>query len=202
MSYFNSMTYEERRKLVEQLILLYGVLRKSEYRMKVTITGITPVVHKFFTKHSNYSSWKIFTSPKSLLESYPTPSSLVYLTPDSPNVLQEIKDDDIYVIGGYVDLPPCPNVSLLKAEKQGLRHARLPIPEHFKFHTGYTDLKINEVFAILKCIKEGLSWENALLRYPPIIPKPKKSKHHTSPQPPLPSPSTPTLSHILNQHPN
>ena len=36
-------------------------------------------------------------------------------------------EDDVYVIGGLVDLKPCPNGSLGKAKKEGIRHAHLPL---------------------------------------------------------------------------
>ena len=36
-------------------------------------------------------------------------------------------EDDVYVIGGLVDLKPMTNGTLGKAKKEGIRHAHLPL---------------------------------------------------------------------------
>ena len=38
-------------------------------------------------------------------------------------------EDDVYVIGGLVDLKPMTNGTLGKAKKEGIRHAKLPTKE-------------------------------------------------------------------------
>ena len=51
---------------------------------------------------------------------------LVYLSPDSRNELV-YNADDVYVIGGLVDLTFIKNASLGKAKSQKIRHAKLPL---------------------------------------------------------------------------
>ena len=59
-------------------------------------------------------------------------SRFVYLTADSPNVIKELSSDDVYIIGGIVDRNRYLNLTLDKANKEGIRHGKLPISEHVK----------------------------------------------------------------------
>ena len=54
---------------------------------------------------------------------------LVYLTPDSENLLETVEHDKVYVIGGIVDDNQLKCLSLSKAMAHGIPHARLPIKE-------------------------------------------------------------------------
>lgn len=47
-------------------------------------------------------SWKVFRHEQPFYEVFDK-SQLVYLSPDSPNVLEDLKANEIYVIGGLVD---------------------------------------------------------------------------------------------------
>jgi len=58
------------------------------------------------------------------------PDKVVYLSPDSPNVLSELEEGTLYVIGGIIDQTVRPGMSLREANKasgSGVRHARLPV---------------------------------------------------------------------------
>lgn len=52
---------------------------------------------------------------------------VVYLSPDSPNVLESLEDGVLYVIGGIIDQTVRPGMSLKEASKASVRHARLPV---------------------------------------------------------------------------
>ena len=54
----------------------------------------------------------------------------VYLTADSENTIKELDPQDVYIIGGLVDRNRYLNLTLEKAQKQGIRHGKLPIGEH------------------------------------------------------------------------
>ncbi|CAE7934956.1 Trmt10a, partial [Symbiodinium sp. KB8] len=47
---------------------------------------------------------------------------LVYLSPDSPNVLEEVKDDEAYILGAIIDISVEKYASLKRAESMGIRH--------------------------------------------------------------------------------
>lgn len=54
----------------------------------------------------------------------------MYLTSDSDNVLGELSNEDVYVIGGLVDHNRHKGMCHDGAMKEGIRHARLPIREN------------------------------------------------------------------------
>ena len=62
---------------------------------------------------------------QSYLDIFPK-EKIVYLSPDSRNELKW-DDEDVYIIGGLVDIDVKSNASLGKAKKEGVRHAHLPM---------------------------------------------------------------------------
>ena len=90
---------------------------------------------------------------------------LVYLSPDSPNIIEEIDPTKTYVIGGLVDGSPKREVSLNRAAGIGCLTGRLPIKENMTRITphGYnTILTLNQVYEILMRFHETKSWDVAL----------------------------------------
>ena len=52
---------------------------------------------------------------------------IVYLTADSPNVIEELNEKHAYVIGGIVDRNRYLNLTFDKAKELGISHGKLPI---------------------------------------------------------------------------
>lgn len=75
-------------------------------------------------------------------------NKLVYLTADSKNDIKELNPEDVYIIGGIVDRNRYVNLTLDKAEKEGIRHGRFPIGEYMQLKTS-TVLTVNQVFQII-----------------------------------------------------
>ncbi|NXU06615.1 TM10B methyltransferase, partial [Buphagus erythrorhynchus] len=69
------------------------------------------------------------TTPESYLDLFPS-ETIVYLTPDSENVLEDIDPDKVYVLGGLVDESIHKQLTLRRAQEQRLQTARLPIREY------------------------------------------------------------------------
>ncbi|NXU68175.1 TM10B methyltransferase, partial [Horornis vulcanius] len=69
------------------------------------------------------------TTPESYLDLFPL-EAIVYLTPDSENVLEDINPDKVYVLGGLVDESIHKQLTLRRAREQCLQTARLPIREY------------------------------------------------------------------------
>ncbi|NWV59565.1 TM10B methyltransferase, partial [Malurus elegans] len=106
------------------------------------------------------------TTPESYLDLFPL-DAIVYLTPDSENVLEDIDPDKVYVLGGLVDESIHKQLTLRRAQEQSLRTARLPIREYMvktpnsrNYHS--ETLAINQVFDILSTYYETRSWPAAL----------------------------------------
>jgi tRNA (guanine9-N1)-methyltransferase len=55
--------------------------------------------------------------------------ALVYLTADSETLIEDLDPSKVYIIGGIVDHNRHKLLTFNKAEKEGLKHGRLPIRE-------------------------------------------------------------------------
>ncbi|NXX28208.1 TM10B methyltransferase, partial [Nicator chloris] len=106
------------------------------------------------------------TTPESYLDLFPL-EAIVYLTPDSENVLEDINPDKVYVLGGLVDESIHKQLTLRRAQEQCLQTARLPIREYMvkapnsrNYHS--ETLAINQVFDVLSTYYETRSWPAAL----------------------------------------
>jgi len=60
---------------------------------------------------------------------------LVYLTSDSPNVLEAVTPDKYYIIGAIVDRNRLKGATYNQALEQGIATARLPIDEYLQMST-------------------------------------------------------------------
>ncbi|NXX14228.1 TM10B methyltransferase, partial [Podargus strigoides] len=106
------------------------------------------------------------TSQESYLDLFPL-DAIVYLTPDSENVLEDIDPNKVYVLGGLVDESIHKKLTLQRAQEQFLQTARLPIREYMvktvntkNYHS--ETLAINQVFDVLSTYYETRSWPAAL----------------------------------------
>ncbi|NXY47691.1 TM10B methyltransferase, partial [Ceuthmochares aereus] len=106
------------------------------------------------------------TTPESYLDLFPL-DAIVYLTPDSENVLEDIDPNKVYVLGGLVDESIHKKLTLQRAQEHSLQTARLPIREYMVKATNaknyYSEtLAINQVFEVLSTYYETRSWPAAL----------------------------------------
>jgi len=88
--------------------------------------------------------------------------NLVYLTADSPNILDTFDESKIYIIGGIVDKNRYKNLTLEKANKQNIATARLPIDENIKMSSRKV-LTVNHMFKIIVNFLETKNWEKSLM---------------------------------------
>ena len=70
------------------------------------------------------------------------------MTADSPNVIDELDESKVYIIGGIVDRNRYKNLTFDKAIAQGISHAKLPILDHVKLSTSSV-LTINQIFEMM-----------------------------------------------------
>ncbi|VDI70122.1 tRNA (guanine9-N1)-methyltransferase [Mytilus galloprovincialis] len=57
---------------------------------------------------------------------------IIYLSGDSPNVLEDLSDDHAYIIGGLVDHNQYKGMCHQLAVEQGMLHAQLPIGQYIE----------------------------------------------------------------------
>ncbi|NWI11428.1 TM10B methyltransferase, partial [Crypturellus soui] len=106
------------------------------------------------------------TTEESYLDLFPL-DAIIYLTPDSENVLEDIDPKKVYILGGLVDESIHKKLTLQKARDQSLQTARLPIREYMvktintkNYHS--ETLAINQVFDVLSTYYKTRSWPAAL----------------------------------------
>jgi tRNA (guanine9-N1)-methyltransferase len=168
--------------------MVYGLNRKSKRPLELHFVGTgDPHVAPLFLKHSGYANWKLFKQEK--VDEFPgSPQDCVYLSPESPNLLEEIDESKVYIIGGISDnqndmkvrhrptlylsrnnlllllfFPSRQGATLLKAAQLGFNHARLPLKEHAPWLTTRgTILNINHCYNILLLKAAGMPWAEAI----------------------------------------
>lgn len=109
-------------------------------------------------------------------EATPTPeftkNSIVYLSADSPNVLEKLEPHTSYVIGGLVDRNREKLLCQKRAEEKGIRTAKLPIGDYMQMASRQV-LATNHVVEIMSKWLETGDWGKA---FQEVIPKRKGGK--------------------------
>ncbi|NWJ06338.1 TM10B methyltransferase, partial [Crypturellus undulatus] len=116
--------------------------------------------------HFAFFFFQMDTTEESYLDLFPL-DAIIYLTPDSENVLEDIDPKKVYILGGLVDESIHKKLTLQKARDQSLQTARLPIREYMvktintkNYHS--ETLAINQVFDVLSTYYKTRSWPAAL----------------------------------------
>nr|XP_041567180.1 tRNA methyltransferase 10 homolog B [Taeniopygia guttata] len=164
-----SMTEKESGRLASQIRRLYGANRRAARPFWLCLTEFTagtPIYEQCFRMNDGFAGYLMDTTPESYLDLFPL-EAIVYLTPDSENVLEDIDPSKVYVLGGLVDESIHKQLTLRRAREQGLQTARLPIREFMvrapncrNYHS--ETLAINQVFDVLATYYETQSWPAAL----------------------------------------
>lgn len=151
----------EFSKTFKQLHRCYSINRRAPAPLQLYITGYTDETKQSMSKMSGCFNWDLNFNPQPHTEIFDK-DSIVYLTSDSPNVIDKLDYDKAYIIGALVDHNRLKNICFEKAEKEGVGHARLPLDIYFKFKTRKV-LTIDQVYLIFLRLSEGRSWEEAVL---------------------------------------
>eukprot|EP00041_Stephanoeca_diplocostata_P028045 m.784128 g.784128 ORF g.784128 m.784128 type:complete len:933 (+) comp23296_c0_seq1:243-3041(+) len=117
---------------------------------------------------AGFDDYVLTRTEKSHLEYFPK-DRIVYMSPDSPNVLESVESDTIYIIGGLVDEHVIKGYTLGRATEAQICTARLPIAEVARKRDGPTSvvLSINQVFEILHKYTITRDWAEAMKAHLP-----------------------------------
>ncbi|XP_041319262.1 tRNA methyltransferase 10 homolog B [Pyrgilauda ruficollis] len=163
------MSEKESGRLASQIRRLYGANRRAARPFWLCLTEFaagTAIYEQCFRMNDGFAGYLIDTTPESYLDLFPL-EAIVYLTPDSENVLEDVDPSKVYVLGGLVDESIHKQLTLRRAREQRLHTARLPIREYMvrapnarNYHS--ETLAINQVFDVLSTYYETRSWPAAL----------------------------------------
>ena len=167
-SYESLMSDKEVNKTRRQIQQCYGRLRKFEHPFHFHLASFnidSRLYQHCQTKVDGFDSLYITKSDASFVDMF---DDIVFMSPDSDNVLQSVEDGKTYVVGGLVDTNIRRHTTASRCRELGVVTARLPIQEHFE-GTNHKDqvLTIDQVFHILLSVYHGVSWEEALLKVLP-----------------------------------
>jgi tRNA (guanine9-N1)-methyltransferase len=175
LSFEQNMNSKRLRSLASQVMYSYSAVKAYHRPCPITLTSLVSgsTIDQLLNNHDGWNSWKIFKHSEPVEKAFPI-DKLIYLTPDSENLLEKVEHDKVYIIGGIVDDNQLKGLSLGKAIAQGIAHAKLPIKETLPSFRNQS-LNINHIVEILLRLGDGLDMKTALEQVVPqryVSPKP------------------------------
>lgn len=170
-SFDASMSHQEIQSAGRQLYYCFENNRNFKTPFDIHLCNMNPdsKTLKHLKKHiPNVLDEKILLPihQQCFTELFPA-ERLVYLSPDSENVLTDFKADDIFIVGTIVDKGPCQRLSLAKAKSLGVRHARLPLEKYVQLVPGVSKrFNFMTMIGILQEWMMTRDWEKAFRNIP------------------------------------
>ncbi|RUS85572.1 hypothetical protein EGW08_006655 [Elysia chlorotica] len=155
------MGEKDVNSLTCQLQHSYAANRRAENPMQLYFCGMGGKTKERLDRIGDYKGWDIYTENEPFEKIFPT-ESLVYLSSESSNVLTNLSEDKVYVIGGLVDHNNHKGLCHRLAEEKGIAHAQLPISDYLDMKTRKV-LTVNQVFSILLRYTETKDWKTSFL---------------------------------------
>ena len=166
LSFDELMARQEINKLVKQMQRCYAVNRRAEHPLQLYLTSFGgQSQQKLEEVGGQYRSWDVHIKNDKLTELFPK-EDIVYLTSESPNVLEKLDVTKVYVIGGLVDHNHHKGLCYRQAVEAGLAHGQLPIGDYVKLNCRKV-LAVNHVFEILLRFTETQDWKDAFFEVLP-----------------------------------
>lgn len=171
-SFDDLMSCKDLGKCTKQLNFCYCVNRRAANPVQFYVCDFNGKIKKEMEKNEGFGNWDVHfeSDPYDKVFATTKKEDLVYLSSDSDNVIEELNEEKIYIIGGLVDHNSHKGLCLKKAMDQGISHGRLPIDSFLKLKTRKV-LTVNHVFQILVAVCNGSSWKDAFVQ---IIPSRKQ----------------------------
>ncbi|KAH0999101.1 tRNA methyltransferase 10 homolog A-like [Dendroctonus ponderosae] len=159
LSFDDLMIDKDMAKTVKQILRVYTENRRASAPMQLHLSSFKGRSKEEMERHNGYQHWDIHFHESHYLDIFPR-DKLVYLTSDSDNVIHNLEDDKVYIIGGLVDHNGHKGICYNKAVEEGIAHGQLPIGEYFWMKQRKV-LTINQVFEILIRVSEGKTFKEA-----------------------------------------
>lgn len=102
LSFDHLMIDKDMGKVIKQILRVYTENRRAKAPMQLHLTSFNGRAKDEMAKHNGYENWDMYFHSENYLEAFPK-EKLVYLTSESDNVITELQQNKIYIIGGLVD---------------------------------------------------------------------------------------------------
>ncbi|XP_004643773.1 tRNA methyltransferase 10 homolog A [Octodon degus] len=160
-SFDDLMVLKDIKKLHKQIQRCYSENRRALHPVQFYLTSHGGQLKKNMDDNDKgWVNWKdIYIKPEHYSELIKK-EDLVYLTSDSPNVLQELDESKAYVIGGLVDHNHHKGFTYKQASDYGIDHAQLPLGNFVKMNSRKV-LAVNHVFEIILEYLQTRDWQEA-----------------------------------------
>uniref|UniRef100_G3N778 tRNA methyltransferase 10 homolog A n=1 Tax=Gasterosteus aculeatus aculeatus TaxID=481459 RepID=G3N778_GASAC len=153
--------FQDIRKLHRQVQRCYAENRRALHPVQFYLTSLGGQLKQCLDeKDKGWVNWKDITIKTEHYSEVLAQEDLVYLTSDSPNVLEELDHKKAYVIGGLVDHNHHKGITFERAKELGIDHAQLPLSNFVKMNSRKV-LAVNHVFEIVLAYMEKSSWREA-----------------------------------------
>ncbi|XP_032367522.1 tRNA methyltransferase 10 homolog A [Etheostoma spectabile] len=160
-SFDNLMLTKDVQKLHKQIQRCYAENRRALHPVQVYLTSLGGQLKQSMDKKDKgWVNWKDISIKTEHYSEVVAREELVYLTSDSPNVLEELDHKKAYVIGGLVDHNHHKGITFERATELGIAHAQLPLSSFVKMNSRKV-LAVNHVFEIILAYLEKGSWQEA-----------------------------------------
>ncbi|KAG7221501.1 hypothetical protein INR49_017157 [Caranx melampygus] len=155
------MLIKDVRKLHKQIQRCYAENRRALHPVQFYLTSLGGKLKQSMDeKDKGWVNWKDINIKTEHYSEVVAKEDLVYLTSDSPKVLEELDQKKAYVIGGLVDHNHHKGITFERAKELGIDHAQLPLGSFVKMNSRKV-LAVNHVFEIILAYLEKSSWQEA-----------------------------------------
>ncbi|KAJ1833728.1 tRNA (guanine(9)-N(1))-methyltransferase [Coemansia sp. RSA 2711] len=172
MDFDDKMADKEIKSVCSQIVRCYSANRQGPQYSDLHVTKLhTRCRQRFDTAITDHPSWmptRISLHDTEYMDLF-AKEKLVYFTADSPNIVEKLDPEKVYIIGGIVDKNRYPRLTLDKAEQQGIAHAQLPIGQYIQMSSRKV-ITVNQMFEILVKFIESGNWKSAFME---VIPQRK-----------------------------
>lgn len=168
LDYMNLMKTAEIKSVAKQLAQSYFVNKIVKNPILFYLCSYTGEIKKELS-YMGADNWLVkindekFSEIKEIIESK---KEIIYLSPDSENILEEVNNSQIYIIGGFVDKPVSKYRSLYKANSLNIKTSRLPLDNYFN-NLNKNALNMDTVVKIMTSYIDTQSWETAINEHLP-----------------------------------
>lgn len=156
------MNDKEIISMTNQITRAYSSNNRENYYAKIIISSFNKRLKERFDtqlKDSNYQNWKNF---EFINEDIIPTDNVIYLTPDSDEILDRLESGMTYIVGGIVDKNRHKSLCYNKAKKLGISTKRLPITEYIKLNGRQVLTTVHVIQLILKYF-DNKDWKESFL---------------------------------------